>query len=51
MYGGGYDAKATGASYRKERERVAALLTACSDDDRRKIFGGTAAKLFEFGHG
>ncbi|HUR53010.1 MAG TPA: amidohydrolase family protein [Gemmataceae bacterium] len=49
MFGGGYDAKATGESYRKERERVAALLAHLSADDRAKVFGGTAAKLFKLG--
>jgi predicted TIM-barrel fold metal-dependent hydrolase len=46
MYGGGYGAKATGDSYRAERERLAGLLTHLSDADRAKIFGGTAAKIF-----
>ena len=49
MFGGGYDAKATGESYRRERERVAGLLAHLSADDRAKVFGGTAAKLFGFG--
>jgi predicted TIM-barrel fold metal-dependent hydrolase len=49
MYGGGFGAKATGASYRAERERIAGLLTHLSADDRAKVFGGTAAKLFRFG--
>lgn len=49
MYGGGYNEKATGASYRGERERVAALLAHLSDTDRAKVFGGTAAKLFGLG--
>jgi predicted TIM-barrel fold metal-dependent hydrolase len=47
MFGGGYNEKATGASYKAERERVAALLAHLSDADRAKVFGGTAAKLFE----
>jgi predicted TIM-barrel fold metal-dependent hydrolase len=49
MYGGGYNEKATGKSYRAERERIAALLTHLSDADRAKVFGGTAAKLFKLG--
>jgi len=48
MYGGGYSEKATGKSYKAERERIAALLTHLSDAERAKIFGGTAAKLFGF---
>jgi predicted TIM-barrel fold metal-dependent hydrolase len=48
MFGGGFDAKATGESYRKERERVAGLLAHLSAADRDKVLGGTAAKLFEF---
>jgi predicted TIM-barrel fold metal-dependent hydrolase len=51
MYGGGFGAKATGASYRKERERVAGPLADLSTADRAKVFGGTAAKLFGFGRG
>jgi predicted TIM-barrel fold metal-dependent hydrolase len=49
MYGGGYNEKATGKSYRAERERIAALLTHLSDADRAKVLGGTAAKLFKLG--
>ncbi|VTR91262.1 amidohydrolase 2 : Amidohydrolase 2 OS=Cyclobacterium marinum (strain ATCC 25205 / DSM 745) GN=Cycma_1926 PE=4 SV=1: Amidohydro_2 [Gemmata massiliana] len=49
MFGGGYNEKATGKSYRAERERVAGLLAHLSDADRAKIFGGTAAKLFKLG--
>lgn len=48
MYGGGFDAKATGKSYRAERERIAALLAHLSDAERAKVFGGTAAKLMRF---
>jgi predicted TIM-barrel fold metal-dependent hydrolase len=49
MYGGGYGARATGESYRKERERIAGLLAHLSDADRAKVLGGTAAKLMGFG--
>lgn len=49
MFGGGYNATATGESYRKERERVAELLAHLSAADRAKIFGGTAAKQMGFG--
>jgi predicted TIM-barrel fold metal-dependent hydrolase len=50
MYGGGFGAKATGATYRAERERIAGFLTHLSADERAKVFGGTAAKLFRFGN-
>jgi predicted TIM-barrel fold metal-dependent hydrolase len=49
MYGGGYGPKATGESYRAERERIAAFLPHLSGADRAKLFGGTAARLFGFG--
>ena len=49
MYGGGYNEKATGKSYRGERDRVAGLLAHLSDADRAKVFGGTAARLFKLG--
>lgn len=48
IYGGGFDELATGASYRKFRERVESLLTHLSVADRAKILGGTAARLFGF---
>jgi len=48
MYGGGFGASATGASYRTERERIAGLLAHLSETDRAKIFGGTAAKIMGF---
>ena len=48
MYGGGYGAKATGAGYRAERERIAGFLGHLSAADRAKAFGGTAARLFGF---
>jgi predicted TIM-barrel fold metal-dependent hydrolase len=49
MYGGGYNANATGASYRAARTRLGEYLTHLSDTDRAKVFGGTAAKLMGFG--
>jgi predicted TIM-barrel fold metal-dependent hydrolase len=49
MYGGGYNEKTTGKSYKAERDRIAALLTHLTDADRAKIFGGTATKLFKLG--
>ena len=51
MYGGGFGAKATGESYRAERERVAALWPTCPTADRAKVLGGTAARLFGFAVG
>lgn len=47
MYGGGFGEKATGASYRAERDRVAGFLAHLSDADRAQVLGGTAAKLFK----
>jgi predicted TIM-barrel fold metal-dependent hydrolase len=47
MYGGGFGEKATGASYKAERDRVAGFLAHLSDADRAQVFGGTAAKLFK----
>lgn len=49
MFGGGYSDKATGKSLIAERERVAALLAHLTAADRAKVFGGTAAKLFNLG--
>jgi predicted TIM-barrel fold metal-dependent hydrolase len=48
MVGGGFSASATGTSYRKERERVAALLSHLNEADRAKVLGGTASKLMGF---
>lgn len=47
MYGGGFGEKATGASYRAERDRVAGFLAHLSAADRAQVLGGTAAKLFK----
>jgi predicted TIM-barrel fold metal-dependent hydrolase len=49
MYGGGFNEKATGKSYKAERDRIAALLAHLTDAERAKVFGGTAAKLFKLG--
>ena len=51
MYGGGFGAKATGESYRQERERIAGFLGHLSAADRARVLGGTAARLFGFGGG
>jgi predicted TIM-barrel fold metal-dependent hydrolase len=48
IYGGGFSADATGDSYRAYRETVGSYLTHLSDEDRAKVFGGTAARLFGF---
>lgn len=49
MYGGGFSEKATGASYKAERDRIAGFLAHLSDADRAQVLGGTAAKLFKLG--
>ncbi|MCH2213436.1 MAG: amidohydrolase [Fuerstiella sp.] len=51
MYGGGFNAEATGETYREYRQRAGELLAHLSADDRSKIFGGTAAKVFGFTSG
>lgn len=48
MFGGGFGSGATPASYKAERDRVAALLAHLSEADRAKVFGGTAAKFMGF---
>lgn len=48
IYGGGFDDKATAASYRRERERLAELLAFLPADARAKVLGGNAARLFGF---
>jgi predicted TIM-barrel fold metal-dependent hydrolase len=48
IYGGGFGAAATGASYRAYRERVRSYLTDLSPEDQAKVLGGTAARLFGF---
>jgi len=48
MYGGGFEATATGASYRAERERIAGFLAHLTAAERAMVFGGTAAKRFKF---
>ena len=50
IYGGGFNAQATGVSYRAYRQRVADLLSHLSTEDRAKVLGGTAARLFGFGN-
>ena len=48
IYGGGFGADATGDSYLAYRQRVLSYLDHLSEADRRRITGGTAAKLFGF---
>lgn len=48
IYGGGFNAAATGESYRAYRLQVSELLGHLSASDRAKILGGTAAKRFGF---
>jgi predicted TIM-barrel fold metal-dependent hydrolase len=48
IYGGGFGAGATGASYRAYRERVRSYLIDLSPEDQAKVLGGTAARLFGF---
>lgn len=48
LYGGGFDDKATGASYRAHRERIRDLLGHVSAAEQAEVFGGTAARVFGF---
>ena len=48
IYGGGFNAEATGQSYRNYRRQVADALSHLSVAERSKILGGTASKLFGF---
>jgi len=48
IYGGGFNAEATGESYREYRNQVGQLLAHLSAADRAKVLGGTAARLFGF---
>jgi len=51
IYGGGFEEKATAASYRAERERTAKLLGFLQPVARAKVLGGNAARLFGFNAG
>lgn len=48
IYGGGFNAEATGENYRQAFERARSLLTHLSAGDQDKILGGTAKRLFGF---
>jgi predicted TIM-barrel fold metal-dependent hydrolase len=48
IYGGGFGAGATGASYRAYRERLQSYLTDLSPEEQAKVVGGTAGRLFGF---
>jgi predicted TIM-barrel fold metal-dependent hydrolase len=48
IYGGGYGAEATGASYRGAIEQARARVNFLSAADQAKVFGGNAARLFGF---
>lgn len=49
IYGGGFGAEATPASYRAARERTRSYLEHLSKEDQAKVLGGTAARLFRLG--
>lgn len=46
VYGGGFSADATAASYRAAREQIAACLPSLSPGEMEKVFGGNAERLF-----
>jgi predicted TIM-barrel fold metal-dependent hydrolase len=48
IYGGGFSADATGASYRAYRERLRSHLSSLPAVDQAKVLGGTAARLYGF---
>ena len=48
IYGGGFNAEATGASYRAAFERSRSYIDHLSASDQNKILGGTAAKILGF---
>ncbi|MFP6611364.1 MAG: amidohydrolase family protein [Pirellulales bacterium] len=49
IYGGGFNAEATGDSYRAAFERARALIAHLPASDQDKILGATAKRLFQFG--
>ena len=48
IYGGGFNAQATPASYAGYRERVLSFLGDLSQAERAAVLGGTAARIFGF---
>jgi predicted TIM-barrel fold metal-dependent hydrolase len=50
IYGGGFNADATGESYRAAFERAQSYLGHLSTAEQARIFGGTAKELFQFGN-
>jgi len=48
IYGGGFNAEATGDSYRAAFERARSFIDHLSTADQAKILGGTAVELFGF---
>ena len=48
IYGGGFNASATGETYRAYRTQVAELIDHLSRPEQDKILGATAAKLYGF---
>ena len=48
LYGGGFNAEATPESYRAAFDRAESFLTDLSPEDRGRILGGNAGKLFGF---
>jgi predicted TIM-barrel fold metal-dependent hydrolase len=49
IYGGGFDDRATAATYKAARERVRELLAHLKEADVARVLGGNAARLFGFG--
>lgn len=49
IYGGGFGAEVSAKQYREVREQVASHLADLSAQDRAKVLGGTAARVFGFG--
>ncbi|MEZ6134916.1 MAG: amidohydrolase family protein [Pirellulaceae bacterium] len=48
IYGGGFGADATGASYRAYRERVAGYLEHLNETEQALVLGKNAARIFSF---
>lgn len=49
IYGGGFSAAATGASYRAYRETARSYISHFSAAEQAQVLGGNAARLFGFG--